>query len=286
MSKPEYETARPVAPTIPMALQRWMSGAILLLLVLVISGCAATRTMVGVGEPDFTKIQPTHSRTQVEQVLGKRLWRAGNANGFTYDIYQYKAGQRARPVTGTAVLAFDVISFGLFEYNVADAKKYAPVKQVAVSYDEHDRVQSVSPPWSVNQVGPCRRSRNLIPPNSAVPATARPSPLPGLSGPSGGLASLEVEHRIHAQVDGVKLEKRTIQLPPGLHAVSFSTVLGGSILYGSMSISYDGHFADVELMPGRQYRLKTTRLYGGYRSREDFFWIEDVESGEVLACFP
>jgi hypothetical protein len=39
---------------------------------------------------------------------------------------------------------------------------------------------------------------------------------------------------------------------------------------------------EVELLPGRRYRLKSGRFYVWGRNRIDVFWVEDVDSGETL----
>lgn len=39
----------------------------------------------------------------------------------------------------------------------------------------------------------------------------------------------------------------------------------------------------IELLAGRVYRLRRTRLYFAFE-REDILWIEDVDSRETLNC--
>jgi hypothetical protein len=253
-------------------------------LILVLSGCAATSEFVGVREPDLNKIQMADQRSQVEQMLGKRLWRLGSTEGSTYDVYQYKAAQPARPGFGVFALIMDTLTLGMIEYNAAEAKKFWPVKQVAVAYDEQDRVRFLSQPWSVSAMGPCRRMRSIIPAISGVPSTVRPSTVAHQIGAASAVAVLELDKQIHVAIDGHKIEGQVVELPPGRHAVSYSANLGGSVLYGAMILTYDNTFDDVELLPGRHYRLKRERFYPGWEARADAFWIEDVDSAETLQC--
>ncbi len=108
------------------------------ILILLLSGCAATSMMVGSSEPDLTRIHLTDQRSQVERILGKRQWRLGSADEFllTYDVYQYDVERPARPFVGVIELGLDVISLGTLEFNVADVRKFTIVKQVAVAYDD------------------------------------------------------------------------------------------------------------------------------------------------------
>lgn len=264
------------------AMSRWIW--VPMILILLLSGCAATSLMVGVSEPDLTKIQPSDERAHVERMLGERLWRLGLADGLTYDIYQYKASQPTRPGWGAVALGLDVLSLGIMEFNVRDAMKARPVKQVAVAYDEQDRVRFMSQPWGVAVVGPCRRMRSLVPADSGVPSTVRPSPIAHPVGSASEVAILELDRQVHVMVDGREIEGHVVELPPGGHDVDYSAVLGGSHLYGAVLLPYNETFGYVELLPGRRYRVERERFYPGYRQRADVFWIEDVGSGETLKC--
>jgi hypothetical protein len=262
-----------------------MSGRVLLplVLMLLLSGCSATSLMVGVREPDFGRIQIGGTRHQVEQVLGRRLWRAGSADSLIYDVYQYKTRRPAKPLWGVMALGFDVYSLGLTEFLFKDAGQFAPVKQVSVAYNEQNRVRFVSHTWLVPEdiVGPCRRMRALFPADSAVPPTARPTPTDRPPGTASDVAILERNRAFHTRIDGHKLERRLVELPPGRHAVDFHASVYGSILVGPMHRSYDVS-TEVELLPGRRYRLKSGRFYVWGGDRIDVFWIEDVGSGETL----
>jgi hypothetical protein len=74
-------------------------------------------------------------------------------------------------------------------------------------------------------------------------------------------------------IDGRRFEGRVVELLPGRHAVNYSA--------GAVYLLCNDIFANVELLPGRLYRLKRERFATGYRD-EHVFWIEDVEGGETL----
>ena len=248
---------------------------------LLLAGCAATRIATGVREPDLAKIQPGDPRSKVEQIREDTLWRADSAEGLVYNIYQFDRGQSPAPHWGAFMLLVDMYTFGLSELQQAGAhEQFGRVKQVAVTYDEEGRVQSVSAPWEVPEgvFGPCRRMRSLIPKDAGVPPSARP-PLPDGATEA---TILEIDGRVEATVDGRKVEGRSVTLPPGHHRVDYEATVGGSAMLGPMSTTHRGS-AEVELLPGRRYRLDTTR-FRGWGARADLFWIEDVDSGETVFC--
>jgi len=259
----------------------WMEVASALLL----SGCAATSTMVGVREPDITQIKPTDQRSKVERLLGERLWRAGSSDGVIYDIYEYKMAQPAHPLLGSVWLSMDVLSLGTMTSARGISQYSWPVKQVAVAYDARDQVLFVSRPWSVNAAAsgdyslgtsayslkdivppPCRRMRSLLPADSGVPSNSRPSLL-ALAGSSSEVSTLKLDWLlgIKVTIDGRELEGRVIELPPGGHTVND---------------------AEVEFLPGRKYGLKFESFGVGISAWEEVNWIEDVDSAETLFCFP
>ncbi|HXZ97377.1 MAG TPA: hypothetical protein VEG37_10100 [Burkholderiales bacterium] len=228
-----------------------------------VTGCAAISTMVGHSEPDPTKIQAGDTRDQAESVLGKRLWRPGSADGLTCDIYEYEVEQPADPASGALMLVLDVLSGGAPEF-LALAGKNLTREQVVVAYDEQDRVRFVSKPWTVDgTVSQCSRRRSLLPADSGVCSTARPSPMDQPAGAASGVTVLELDRGVRAWVDGRKTEGRVVKLSPGHHTLNYP--------YGVS--------AEVELFPGRLYCLKTEE-----HSSADLFWIEDVQSGETLRC--
>jgi hypothetical protein len=249
----------------------WMQVASVLLL----AGCTAASTMVGVREPDPTRIKADDQRSQVEKTLGERLWRAGSADGVTYDIYQYEAARPADPGHGAAHILGDILTLGATAAQRADAKALsAPFKQVAVAYDERDRVRFVSRPWSVGSPEPCRRMRSLLPVDSGVPSNARPSPLAERTGSASGSTTLTWSwgnRGLVKAIDGHKPEERVVELRPGLHKVELAAYLNKEVV-------------DVELLPGRRYRVNAESFIPGGGTGLDVTWIEDVESEEVLAC--
>ena len=248
-----------------------------IVLAIFLPGCAATKTTIGIDGPDFTKIKPGTQRIDAEKILGKRLWHVGVADGLNYDIYQFEAEQNADPMLGAIILGLDFISLGSFELELNDPLNFMRVKQVALAYDDQDRVAYVSNPWLLDkEVGPCRRQRYLLQ-LAGVTTKPRPEPLTGLALSSPSNAKLDMDipwnEKIVASVDGHELEDSSVELPSGHHEVK---------------VDYDGGRTDtatVELLPGRFYRLKLKKIYG-YARMHPFYLIEDVNSGEVLHCVP
>jgi hypothetical protein len=249
-----------------------------------LSGCFATSALVGVREPDVTRIERATQRAEVEQLLGKPLWQPGVHKGLTYEVYQYKAAKPPQLLTGTVALGMDYFTLGMFEFNMMDVKHFAPVKQVAVAYKDQDLVRSVSSPWPVETAEPCRRMRSRIPKEVSGPANARPVAM-FHGGPSNAkLATLKWKRYIQLAVDGRALDGTMAELPPGRHKLDYSSSMGGSIMYGAMVLSYDQSFGQVELLAGRTYQMKHKRFYPGLGSRVDIFWLEDIGNRETLAC--
>jgi hypothetical protein len=263
-----------------MTRRKWALATIFLLL----SGCRSTSILIGVREPDIIKIQLGDQRSQVEKILGKRLWRPGLSDGLTYDIYQYALARPAQPALGTAGLFLDYITLGMLEAELADVPEFEHVKQVSVAYDGQDRVRFISQPWLVTRAGPCRRMRVVIPADSGVPPAARPLLVADQSGSPSEVATMELDNQIHVEIDGRQVEGRVVELSAGRHTLNYDANLGGSIMYGSMSLSYKNTFADFELLSGRTYQLKMDRFYPGAGNRVDIFWVEDTDSGETLKC--
>ena len=238
-----------------------------------LSGCAPTKVMFGVSEPNLAEIKPGSQRSDAEKVLGKRLWHVGVADGLTYDIYQFESEQPTRPMIGVGVLFADIITLGELELSV-HPQDLTPAKQVAVAYDVQGRVDFVSKPWPVEAVGPCRRQRSLLPADSGVPATVRPGSISGSSGSRENVSKLDVDvwgiprWMMVVSIDGNEFKGNVIELPPGHH-----------------EIIYHGRPATVELLPGRRYRLGREHFFG-YKKANSFYFIEDVDSREILHCVP
>lgn len=249
----------------------------------VLPGCAATSMTLGVSEPEVSAIQLGQTRGQVEKILGERLWRLGSSEGVTYDIYQFEKAQRARPVAGLATFLMDYITLGLFEGMVADCKEGEWVKQIGIGYDDGDTVRFVSEPWGVGGGGPCRRMRSLVPAASGLPLNAKPAPVADPERRASERATLEIESGINVLIDDRRVDGPRVDLRAGRHTLSHDTVLGGSVMYGATIFRKADTFADLHFAAGRLYRLQTERFYC-VNDRVIVFWLDDVDSGEVLAC--
>jgi hypothetical protein len=83
--------------------------------------------------------------------------------------------------------------------------------------------------------------------------------------------------RAIARIDGVKPEGRIVERQPGRHTVSFDRRLSGSILLNAARLTSYGDTLEVQLSPGRVYRLKHQRFHPPPDSRAEIFWIEDVD---------
>jgi hypothetical protein len=257
-----------------------------LVLTVLLTACAATTRTIGIREPKLTSLNVGDTRAQVEGRLGKRLWRPGSADGLTYDIYQYQAALPAAPWWGVFGFAMDFFTLGLSELTFREGMKSLPLKQVAVAYDEMDRMRFVSQPWGVptGLVGPCAATRSLLPGNSGVPATASPTIEQAAVGSRLVTLDFGSTHvRDISLIDGVKPKERFVELPPGQHTVKFNGRLGGSVLLSAARLTSYGDSLEVQLLRGRVYRLKHQRVRS-LEARADVFWIEDVHSGETLQC--
>lgn len=247
---------------------------VIVALSILLSGCVATKVMVGISEPNLAEIKPLDKRSKAEKILGKRLWHVGVADGLTFDIYQYEEDKPPRPSLGVLVLVMEFITFGIGELQDKQPPwLLTPVKQVAVAYDGQDRVVFVSTPWPVEAVGPCRRQRYLIPADYGVPVTASPEPLIGLARSTPNTAKLELQGHLFGwypvSVDGHEFKEKVVELPSGKHEISDRGVV-----------------ANVELMPGRLYRMNS-KLFSEYNKKSKWIhFIEDVNSGEALHCVP
>jgi hypothetical protein len=245
---------------------------VIMALATLLSGCAPTKKMFGVSEPNIAEIKPGVARSDVDKILGERLWHVGVAEGLIYDIYQFESEQDAQPILGVVGIGLDIFSFGALDFQ-HHPRDITPAKQVAVAYDVQGRVTFVSKAWIVTTVGPCRRQRSRLLADSGIPVDARPEPMPGLSSDSAALTSqLGIYFWISSEtitVDGHEYKESVVSLPPGRHEVTY----------------YSGAVADVELFPGRFYRLNSENFAGFARARR-FYFIEDVDSREVLHCVP
>jgi hypothetical protein len=72
------------------------------------------------------------------------------------------------------------------------------------------------------------------------------------------------------------------ELKPGKHNIRYGGKIGTSFLLNpKMSDSYD-YSASIDMRAGHTYKVIHERTYG-YGSYEDYFWIEDTTTGEIMA---
>jgi hypothetical protein len=85
------------------------------------------------------------------------------------------------------------------------------------------------------------------------------------------------------EIDGVaQTNQNQAQLKPGKHNIRYGGRRGTSFLLNSkMYDSYD-YQASIDMRGGHTYRVLHERTYG-YGSYRDFFWIEDADTGEIVA---
>lgn len=245
------------------------STLLIMALAVMLSGCIPAKILVGVREPDLADVKPGIPRADAEKILGDRYWHVGTGDGLTYDIYQYEQEKAPNPLLAAIGLGVDYITVGLLELclSVSDLEDFELSSQVVVAYDAQDLAVFVSKPWEALFVGPCRRQRQAVPANSGVPANVRPSPQKGLAVSKPDFAKFDDKIRAVETIDGRVPEEYVVELPPGRHLIRY----------------YHGDVAEVELMPGRLYRL-TRKSYCGYARSNPFYYLEDVDSGEVLHC--
>ena len=85
------------------------------------------------------------------------------------------------------------------------------------------------------------------------------------------------------EIDGVaQTNQNQAQLKPGSHNIRYGGRRGTSFLLNpKMYDSYD-YLASIDMRAGHTYRVLHERTYG-YGSYRDHFWIEDVDTGEIVA---
>ena len=147
--------ARAVMPCTRVLPLRWRIGrAVLLFLllsgsILLIAGCAVSKTLESTPGIDISAVRPGATRQQVEGLVGGPLREWTTRTGVRYRLYRYDAG--IEPSAGGAglVVFMDVITLGLFEvieatsnspWNLRGEKK-EPL--LAVSYDAQEIVIGV-----------------------------------------------------------------------------------------------------------------------------------------------
>jgi hypothetical protein len=85
------------------------------------------------------------------------------------------------------------------------------------------------------------------------------------------------------EIDGeAQAHRHHAELKPGRHHIRYGGEIGTSFLLNpKMSDKYD-YPASIDMRAGHTYKVKHERTYG-YGSYEDYFWIEDAATGEIVA---
>jgi len=234
--------------------------------------------MVGHRAPDVGSIVPGVTRADAERMLGVRLCRLGVADAVTYDVYQFDASRPANPAAGAAVMLADLFTLGLMETTPRAHRRAWPVRQVAIGYDDTNRIRFVSKAWAGTSTD-CGCMRSRFPSDTGIPATAIPAPLAGAATLD---ATFAWDSAFTVIVDGHSVAGNPTRLSAGTHEIEFRSSLRGSFMYGASGNGY-AIYADVTLQAGRAYRLEH-EPYSVASGTRDVFWIRDTESNEVLHC--
>jgi hypothetical protein len=85
------------------------------------------------------------------------------------------------------------------------------------------------------------------------------------------------------EIDGeARSHRHHAELKPGKHNIRYGGEIGTSFLLNpKMSDNYD-YPVSIDMRAGHTYKVKHERTYG-YGSYEDYFWIEDAATGEIMA---
>lgn len=87
------------------------------------------------------------------------------------------------------------------------------------------------------------------------------------------------------EIDGNKQTNQNhAELSPGKHTVRYGGRIGTSFLLNpKMSDSYE-YSATIDMLAGHTYKVVHERSYG-YGNYKDYFWIEDADTGEIVAGY-
>ena len=208
-------------------------------------------------------------RAGAEKVLGKPLWHVGADADLTYEVYEIRAAQPAKPATGAVIAGLDYFSVGSFEYILRDEGAYAPHKQVVIGYDRQGVVALKSGPWEANASPACRRVRSLLPTDLGLPAAPRADDLVGNGESPTSAASLKIDSGFEVVLlDNLSLAGRTVSLEPGRHTLAYRTH------------DYESPAIDLAARPGHTYLLRNYKRGKG----EHYLWLEDAETHETFQC--
>ncbi len=90
-------------------------------------------------------------------------------------------------------------------------------------------------------------------------------------------------------IDGRKPERGVEQsrLPPGRHEIAYGGWFGVSVLSDASGVRSYEQSATLDLKAAHVYATRRERVYRLMQQPQDYLWIEDVATGEVLAgSFP
>lgn len=99
------------------------------------------------------------------------------------------------------------------------------------------------------------------------------------------LATIRLDDGVYQmKIDGLTFhwaDYATAKVKPGQHEIDFTAMFGVSVLVNSSGWDAAGTSGIVDLEAGRTYSARSDRTTGyGYQM---FVWIEDVDTGEVVA---
>ena len=99
------------------------------------------------------------------------------------------------------------------------------------------------------------------------------------------LATIRLDDGVYQmKIDGMTFHRgdyTTAKVKPGEHEIDFTAMFGVSVLVNSNGWDAAGTSEIVNLEAGRTYSAQSDRTTGhGYQM---FVWIEDVDTGEVVA---
>ena len=114
----------------------------------VFTGCSVFMAMSGEKEPDFSYLQPTATREEVESQVGKPV-ESVKQDGNTVDTYEYEMGDPPNDSRAMANLAIDFYSLLLYEFFATplELTKFSGEDyKIKVTYGEDGKVLEVSKP--------------------------------------------------------------------------------------------------------------------------------------------
>ena len=114
----------------------------------IFSGCSVFMAMSGEKEPDFSTLQPTATREEVESQVGKPI-ESIQKNGNTVDTYEYEMGDPPNDSRAFANIVIDLYSLFLYEFFATPlefTKFSGEDYKIHVTYGADGKVLEVSNP--------------------------------------------------------------------------------------------------------------------------------------------